>query len=194
MISVWMTWIRPHLRLLLFVLFSALLVAFLYFNPLRITISPLLEARAHEQLEQVKRDNELSLFITDGCSGSVSEGWIEGVELFSDLSTEFDARYQEAAVIPFESACIEQDRAYHTGEGGYVGRLQADNDLRTAIINYGVSHTNDIKERTGLASDEQAIYLYETIAEAVYRGVRLGGAPCTGKSYAWGYGYNNSSC
>ena len=45
-----------------------------------------------------------------------------------------------------------------------------------------------------MSSTEQVIFMYEFIAESVYRGVRLGGAPCTGMSYAWGFGYNNGTC
>lgn len=147
-----------------------------------------------EQLEETKKSYQLALFQSDGCSGGVSKNWTAGIEQFSKLSDGFAVKYDDAESIPFEAACIEHDRAYHSGIGGYAGRLKADNELRQAILTYAIEQYPEIQSRTGLNTPEQAIYLYEIIAEAVYRGVRLGGAPCTEETYAWGYGYNRGSC
>ena len=147
-----------------------------------------------EALELTKQKHTLDSFSSDGCSGNVSNLWKSAVTALSDQSPTFSEKYSTAQDIPFESACVTHDKTYHQGEGGYVARLRADNDLRTAILNYGISNSEDIKTRTGIDSTEQVIFMYEVIAESVYRGVRLGGAPCTGMSYAWGFGYNNGFC
>ena len=66
--------------------------------------------------------------------------------------------------------------------------------LRQEILVYAIDNTDEIRKRTGIENDETALLLYESIAEMVYRGVRLGGAPCTGELYAWGYGYGDGVC
>ena len=142
----------------------------------------------------MSRPVALSTFKSDGCSGNISNGWSTTVGKLSKIFSSFENQYKDAQNIPFEEACVIHDQSYHAGDGGYVARLKADNALRKAIIDYGMSHTEEIKERTGLSADESAIYMYEVVAESVYRGVRLGGAPCTGTTYAWGFGYNNGSC
>lgn len=144
--------------------------------------------------EKTKELYQLAAFTSDGCSAGVSESWQRGIEQFSKLSDTFAEEYAQITTIPFESACIEHDRFYHAGVGGYAGRLEVDNQLRQAVMQYGIDNASSIQERTKLATKEQAIHLYELIAEAVYRGVRLGGAPCTTEPYAWGYGYNRGSC
>ncbi len=172
-------------------LFGVLVYVFFFTS---LTFNPLTERQLHEQLENTKQTHELAPFVSDGCSGGVSAGWTRGVQQFSEISSSFEASYGEIAVIPFEAACIAHDAAYHTGEGGYIGRLRADNALRTAILTYAMENYAEIQTRTGITTPEQVLYLYELIAEAVYRGVRLGGAPCTGETYAWGYGYNEGRC
>lgn len=170
-------------------------VVVLYFTAFRtLTINPLSERAQMEQLEETKKHHELSLFTTDGCSGNVSDGWYQAVTQFSEVSESFKERYGSVTTVPFEAACIEHDRSYHTGEGGYRGRLLADNTLRENILRYALDNTNEIKERTGLTTDEEVYFLYELTADTIYRSVRLGGAPCTGMHYAWGYGYNGGSC
>jgi hypothetical protein len=147
-----------------------------------------------ERLERTKQTYELQPFMSDGCSGNVSSNWRTVVSELSQISDSFANNYRYVGDVPFEKACVEHDLTYYTGKGGYVGRLQADNKLRSDIIDYGTNNSSTIQSRTGLKSTEEAVFLYEVIAEAVYRGVRVGGAPCTGKSYAWGYGYYNGSC
>jgi hypothetical protein len=155
----------------------------------KITISPMSERSQMQKLAFVKEQATLKPFVSDGCSGFVSKGWSMGVHELSKLFPSVDERYSEATQIPFEEACVKHDMMYHQGDGGYSARLIADNQLRSDIIDYGLMHTAEIKQRAQLDSDEVAIFMYEMIAEAVYRAVRLGGAPCSGQSYAWGYGY-----
>ena len=179
-------------QITLAVLLLSTVVYVLFFRS--ITITPQAEAKLMAELELTKESYQLAAFESDGCSGGISDNWQAAIESFSKLSDTFEAEYADLVAVPFESACIEHDRLYHAGIGGYAGRLEADNQLRMAVIAYGVTNASSVQQRTGLATAEQAIFLYELIAEVVYRGVRLGGAPCTEETYAWGYGYNRGAC
>lgn len=191
--QVWYT--RKKYRRYFFLVLFVCIGVVLYFTAFRtITINPLTERAQMEQLEETKKQHELSLFTTDGCSGNVSDGWRQAVEQFSEVSESFKIRFSDVSTVPFEAACIEHDRVYHSGEGGYRARLRADNTLRESILKYALDNTDEIKEYTGFTTDEEVLFLFELTADAIYRGVRLGGAPCTGMHYAWGYGYNNGSC
>ena len=180
---------------ILLIVLAATICAVLYFQFFHsVTINPVAEAEQMKALELAKQQYSLEPFSSDGCSGNVSNLWESAVTTLSSQFPLFAEKYATTQDIPFEAACITHDETYHKGEGGYIARLQADNELRTAIINYGITNSNDIQARTGMSSTEQVIFMYEFIAESVYRGVRLGGAPCTGMSYAWGFGYNNGTC
>lgn len=179
-------------HILLVIILLSLVGYFAFFKT--ITINPATEAKQMQSLETAKQQYELTEFVTDGCSGNVSKGWTTAITQLSKVSNAFAEKYAGTEVIPFEEACVEHDRAYHRGEGGYTARLKADNELRSAIIKYGIENTDTIQTRTGLDNPEEALFLYELVAESVYRGVRLGGAPCTGQPYAWGYGYNGGTC
>jgi len=159
-----------------------------------VVVNPVTEGLQMKQLAEAKEHYPIDAFISDGCSGSASRGWSVAVEELSKISSEFGGLYADTKTIPFEYACITHDKSYHTGEGGYAGRLLADHTLRSDIISYGIANTKKIKERTGLRTDEEAMFLYEVVAETVYRAVRLGGTPCTGTPYAWGFGYNSGTC
>ena len=175
--------------------FIILVLGAIYFNIFgTLTINPLTEKQQQQALELTKQETELSTFSTDGCSAGMSKIWKDAVMDLSQTFEEFDNRYTEASSVPFEAACVTHDRAYHTGIGGYAGRLMADNQLRTDILLYAANNTEEIRKRTNLSNDEQALFLYEGIAEATYRGVRVGGAPCTGEAYAWGFGYGGGNC
>lgn len=170
----------------------ALTVYLVFFRTL--TLSPVAEVNQMQQLKQVKAIHQLAPFVSDGCSGNVSKNWRRAVAQMSEISQTLAETFQGAENVPFEYACVEHDRAYHLGEGGYVGRLQADLQLRTEIISFGIDNAATIQVRTRLNTPEEAIFLYELLAEAIYRGVRIGGAPCTGEPYAWGYGYGSDKC
>lgn len=159
-----------------------------------VVVNPVTEGLQMKQLAEAKEHYPIDAFISDGCSGNASRGWSVAVEELSKISPRFDGLYADTKNIPFEYACIAHDESYHVGEGGYAARLLADHTLRSDIIFYGITNTEKIKERTGLRTDEEAMFLYEVVAETVYRSVRLGGAPCTGTPYAWGFGYNSGVC
>jgi|GEM_PF-844893 hypothetical protein len=187
-------YIRTHKKTFIG-LFCVLIGSIVYLVFFRtITLSPVAEANRMEQLEQTKTTHQLSLFVSDGCSGNVSNNWRVVVEQMSEVSESFAESFRDAQTIPFEYACVAHDRAYHAGEGGYVGRLQADLSLRSEIISYAIENVSTIQSRAGLNTPEETLFLYELLAEAMYRAVRLGGAPCTSKPYAWGYGYAAGSC
>lgn len=74
--------------------------------------------------------------------------------------------------LPFEVCCVAHDRAYHAGggeatpRGGYMARLGADRRLRACVADTGG----------------------QAVAEAMFGAVRLGGGPCSGLPWRWGYG------
>lgn len=177
----------------LIVLLVICVFAYAKFSP-TITINPISEAKQMEQLERTKGAHVRSEFESDGCSGNISTSWTNVISELNERFPSFKENYPNPETLPFEPACVTHDQTYHQGDGGYIGRLRADNKLREDIIIYGIENTEILKKSTGLKTDEEVIFIYEKIAEIVYRGVRLGGAPCTGMPYAWGYGYNNGTC
>lgn len=173
-------------------IFLAFLI-YVKFSP-TIVISPVYEAKKMQQLELTKTKYQLSDFQTDGCSGDISKNWTIAINKISDISEDFSKKYYDEKTIPFEYACIEHDKIYHIGEGGYVARLMADNKLRSDIIEYAIVNWEEVVEKTPLKTKEEVIFTFEKIAEVIYRGVRVAGSPCSGKPYAWGFGYNSGVC
>ncbi len=192
----WPSCNMPRLRTMLIICLVLATVIFIGIHIARgtLTIDPMSERNAMSLLEHTKAGVHLAPFTTDGCSGNISSAWNTSVKGLSHLFSDIDARYFDMQHIPFEDLCMAHDMLYHAGEGGYLGRLRADNTLRDGILDYAQRDLTSIKERTGLDTDEAALYLYELIAELVYHGVRLGGAPCSGQPYAWGYGYGGGTC
>ncbi len=159
----------------------------------KILLDPAIESQRMDRLDEIKNTTSLSVFETDGCSGNISKIWDNTIESISKISPVFKEKYSGTKV-PFENACIKHDRLYHKGIGGYVGRLKVDNILRTDIISYGIENSHSIMISSGIKTEEEVIFIYELIADAIYTGVRTGGSPCTDRSYAWGFGYNNGVC
>ncbi len=186
--------LKPRTLALLLTVLVAITLLGTHVHRRTLTIDPISEQRGMLLLTRTKEAVSIEPFTSDGCSGNISSAWNTSIKGLSRLFTDIDARYFDTKRIPFEDLCIAHDRAYHVGEGGYAGRLRADNALRDGILTYALEDLENIKRRTGLSSDETALYLYERIADLVYFGVRLGGAPCSGKPYAWGYGYGGGTC
>lgn len=115
-------------------------------------------------------------FSTDGCSGGLSAGWA----LLSDVVPGFSQTYE--AEPPWESCCVTHDRAYHAIQGAedveqsYTARLTADLALRACV------------SATGAADDPMPLP-YTQLADAMFNAVRLGGGPCSGLPWRWGYGF-----
>jgi hypothetical protein len=106
-------------------------------------------------------------------------------------SPEFSRVHQ--AKPPFESCCEIHDRAYHNGGGAadaeesYERRLAADRALQICIRDFSAGRAAELAEAYGIAP-EQAGRLYEVMAAGMFAAVRLGGLPCTGLSWRWGFG------
>lgn len=152
------------------------------------------ELPAHRWLEQVRTapGAARTAFTTDGCSGGMSAVWAYLAERFP----EFAALY--AVAPPWESCCVTHDRAYHGAgddpapDASYDARLSADLALRSCVAATvevaGGAGGTVLQERYGL-TPEQEVQLYEAVAAAMFQAVRLGGGPCTGLTWRWGYGW-----
>ena len=128
-------------------------------------------------------------FTTDGCSGGLSAGWSYLVRMIPG------AEAVHGGMPPWESCCVAHDRLYHTGGAGqataidsYQVRAATDLALRSCVMATGVRRTELLGREYGL-SPAQVISLYETIAAIMYRAVRIGGVPCSGLPWRWGYGW-----
>lgn len=150
-----------------------------------------LEMKRHEQLVTTKthHDSELVEFTTDGCSGGLSVGWEYLAKNIQHFHTIHGTRPA------WEPCCITHDRAYHTagprdataGES-FEARKKADLALKTCVVETGEKRTPKLGAEYKVSPQEVAI-LYAAIANLMYRAVRIGGMPCTGLPWRWGYGW-----
>lgn len=150
-----------------------------------------IEIGQHEKLVKTRNaaGAELSAFVSDGCSGGLSVGWAVVSTAFPDV-----ARHH-GATLPWEHCCLAHDQLYHLGgpngtdaEQSFAARRNADDQLRRCVIEVGKQRTKDLAAAYGL-SRQQVALLYRTIAETMYRAVRLGGPPCTPLPWRWGFGW-----
>lgn len=122
-----------------------------------------------------KLQTELSPFESDGCSGGLSQAWAGMAHLFPAFAQTYDE------TPPWEACCTRHDRAYHRAGGAndpdesITARLAADNALKACV-------------RTAGDGDEDPTP-YNVIAQTMFLAVRIGGGPCSGLSWRWGYGY-----
>lgn len=133
----------------------------------------------------------LSPFASDGCSGGMSAGWALVTASFPEIAKRHGDRP------PWEACCVAHDRLYHTGAvsgrdagASFEMRRLADHKLRQCVITFGDARRDALAAEYGLAPDEVS-RIYQIIAGAMYWAVRVGGAPCTGLSWRWGYGWPN---
>ncbi|MFO8006001.1 hypothetical protein [Thioalkalivibrio sp.] len=149
-----------------------------------------IEMAAHRRLVGVmdKTGHTPAPFVTDGCSGGLSMAW----DLIADLLPVFAETHQERP--PWEACCVTHDRAYHaasgarTAEESYRARFAADEALRGCVLDTGERRTQQLLETYGL-TEAQIAGAYGVIADAMFDAVRLGGGPCSGMPWRWGYGY-----
>jgi len=149
-----------------------------------------LELPAHRALRVVRTSSGVILapFITDGCSGGMSRVWSYVADTFPDFAEAHRSRP------PWEACCVTHDRAYHAAgpdpnpEQSYEGRLLADQALRACVLATAGERSDRLGTQYGLTT-EQIRAAYSAIAEAMYLSVRLGGGPCSGLPWRWGYGY-----
>ena len=150
-----------------------------------------LELYRHEKLADIKhnQDNTLAPFTTDGCSGGLSIGWnhlAAAVEHIKEIHGDSP---------PWDDCCVTHDRAYHTAgpracspEDSFRARKTADEQLRQCVIDTAAQRAPELSDAYGL-SPEEVTRIYSVIGSLMYRAVRLGGVPCSGLPWRWGYGW-----
>lgn len=150
-----------------------------------------LEISGHEKLTALKNNplNQLSDFVSDGCSGGLSIGW----EYLAGKIQKFEEIHGTKP--PWEGCCVSHDRSYHAAGGrgisaveGFELRKRADQLLKLCVQRTGAERSAELGSAYG-ASGEEIELLYEFISVLMYRAVRIGGLPCTGLSWRWGYGW-----
>lgn len=149
-----------------------------------------IEMAAHRRLVEVMAEagRRATPFATDGCSGGLSLAW-GGV---AGLLPPFAGVHDEHP--PWEVCCVIHDRAYHaaggarTADESHGARLAADEALRVCVLDTGARRIPQLMESYGL-TEAQIASAYELIADAMFNAVRLGGGPCSGLPWRWGYGY-----
>lgn len=148
------------------------------------------ELRAHEKLiaEVEKAGRAPAPFTTDGCSGWQSAAWAfaaERIPVFEEA---------HGTLPPWEACCVVHDRAYHrAGDApdalqSLRARQAADDALAACVEDTAAARQTELGEIYGM-SPENVVRVYKLIAQTMLGAVRLGGAPCTGLSWRWGYGY-----
>ena len=145
------------------------------------------ERPAHEALMAARAVAPPTAFSTDGCSGGLSAGWDVLSRLFPSSAEALRDRP------PWEVCCISHDRAYHDAGGArsatarLAARASADRALRACVLRNGEARKDEISQRLDIPV-AQVDTAYAAIAQAMYLAVRLGGGPCTGLPWRWGYG------
>jgi hypothetical protein len=166
------------------VLFDAGLLRPSLANPLRD-----LEMQSHEKLAVLIKDrSKLDSFTTDGCSGGLSHTW----RTISDWFPKFAEAHKNSP--PWEACCVMHDRTYHNAGGAadaqesYALRLAADEVLRNCVYDTRLARSSDLQAQYGL-TEQQVRAAYSLIADSMFEAVRIGGFPCSGLDWRWGYGY-----
>ncbi|MBK0326458.1 hypothetical protein I5535_04040 [Rhodobacteraceae bacterium F11138] len=134
----------------------------------------------------------LAPFVTDGCSGGLSDAW----RMISAQFPDFAAAHDDTP--PWEACCVIHDRVYHdatgsdTAEQGYAARLRADAALRSCVERTGAARRAQLADRYDM-SEDSITEAYAAIAQGMYLAVRLGGVPCSGLPWRWGFGWPDCS-
>lgn len=133
--------------------------------------------------------SEMTPFTTDGCSGGLSVGW----EYLAAHVSQFHQVHGDK--VPWEECCIRHDRAYHLGgaienspEQSFTARKRVDLELHQCVLATGISRSERLGEAYNITA-RQVEDIYLGIAHLMYRAVRIGGMPCTGLPWRWGYGW-----
>jgi hypothetical protein len=150
-----------------------------------------IELGLHRRLISARTESGavLAPFSSDGCSGGLSAGWAFVTTTFPAIAQRHGDRP------PWEGCCTTHDLRYHSGgasaadaKTSFEMRRQADDELRQCVIGFGETRRAALAAEYGLDPDEVA-RIYQITAGAMYWAVRLGGAPCTGLSWRWGFGW-----
>lgn len=152
-------------------------------------LSRAVELPSHRWLaEQRAASNGPSAFTTDGCSGGMSSLWLFVAERYPAFAE------AHGGVPPWEACCVKHDRAYHDAgpdpapEASYDARLAADVALHQCVQATASARDSVLMEEYGMNA-VQVRAAYDAISKSMFQAVRLGGGPCTGLPWRWGYGY-----
>jgi len=151
-----------------------------------------IELPAHRALIVQRGDAGPIPFETDGCSGGLSASWRFVAETFPKFSALYEAHP------PWEYCCVTHDRAYHNAGGAaqaedsFEARLTADDALRACVKQHGEDNAEVYAIRYDMTPD-QIRTAHSVTAEAMHTAVRLGGGPCSGLPWRWGFGYPSCS-
>ncbi|MCA0869204.1 hypothetical protein LCL97_00055 [Seohaeicola saemankumensis] len=155
--------------------------------------SRLVEMPGHRALfDQLEENRDLTPFVTDGCSGGMSDAW----RLVADRFEGFAEVLENEP--PWEACCVTHDRAYHdaggatTPEQSFDARLEADRTLRSCVSEMGTDRAEELAPQYGVTPDQVAAG-FRTVAGAMYLAVRFGGGPCSGLPWRWGFGFDQCS-
>ncbi len=123
-------------------------------------------------------------FVSDGCSGGMSRGWALLAAALPALADEIGPRP------PWEGCCYAHDVLYWAGPAvdGLRLRLEGDRALRRCVVALPEPRLGEWSRRLGLPVATLRLLLAR-VAELMYAAVRLGGGPCTGLPWRWGYGW-----
>jgi hypothetical protein len=148
---------------------------------------------AHQRLVATMQANPAPLrpFRSDGCSGGQSSGWAFLASNFPAFAKVHGGRP------PWEHCCLAHDQRYHAGpprnadaRASLSLRRAADEEARQCIVRTAATREQALAAAYGISRSEVA-RIYRAIADTTYNAVRLGGAPCTGLSWRWGFGLPN---
>ena len=179
---------RPELTAAFLVLASGAAAQDL--SDLAIEVGRAVELPAHQTLMSMvdQQGTELSEFTTDGCSGGMSAVWTFIAASFPAFSD----THRNAP--PWHDCCVEHDREYHTASGAtgaeasFDSRLLADEELRACIAATAEQRKEELVKVYN-TNEKTVVEAYNAIAGAMFHSVRLGGGPCSGLPWRWGYGY-----
>lgn len=150
------------------------------------------ELPAHRAMVEQSLDGPLTPFESDGCSGGMSSSW----RLVAERFPKFRAVYESHP--PWESCCVIHDRAYHdasgakTAETSFDARLAADQALSNCVKEFGAAQAQVYAAQYDMTPDQVTSAMSIT-AQAMYLAVRIGGGPCSGLPWRWGFGYPGCS-
>ncbi len=138
---------------------------------------------------KARPQSRLAEFSTDGCSGGLSAGW----EYLAGRIKNFHRRLGTKPA--WEACCVSHDRAYHPGGDramsateSFSARRAADLALKECVLATGRKQMPKLAAEYNLTSAEVET-LYAAIGALMFRSVRIGGMPCTGLPWRWGYGW-----
>jgi hypothetical protein len=152
-------------------------------------VSEAIEATETMQMKWLSAEQSISVsnlkpFVTDGCSGGLSDGWF----FLANNLPAFKQKLGDKP--PWEQCCVDHDRVYWIGstKNGYGIREQADKVLKQCVIDVGKQNSEQLARQTSL-KQEEIQEAFNIAAEMMYQSVRIGGKPCTLFPWRWGYGW-----